>query len=74
MIEMEWVLKFTVIWLSIDILIFATSWYAITIIKPRWPNWWKQVIVDVEPEFNNLWKQEARELQSLHELFELERN
>ena len=74
MIEMEWVLKFTVIWLSIDILIFATSWYAITVIRPRWPNWWKQVIVDVEPEFNNFWKQEARELQSLHELFELERN
>ena len=70
---MDWLLKFTVIWLSIDILIFASSWYAVTVIKPRWPNWWKRVVVDVDPEFNTFWKQENREFHALRSLFEIEK-
>ena len=48
---MDWLLKFTVIWLSLDILIIATAWYAVNILKPRFPRWWKRVIVDDEPGF-----------------------
>ena len=47
---MTWWLKFTVIWLSIDVLIMIIVWYASTILKPRFPEWWRQVIVDDEPD------------------------
>jgi len=45
-------LQLIVIWLSIDILIIATGWYAVTTIKPYFPNWWKRTIADVEPHAN----------------------
>ncbi len=51
---MDWFLKFLVIWLSFDILTIATVWYAVKVIKPRCPNWWKQVIVDIEPQSESL--------------------
>ncbi len=54
---MDWVLKFAVLWLSIDIIIFASSWYAITVIKPRSPDWWRRVIVDIDPEANDILNQ-----------------
>lgn len=47
---MDWLLKLGVIWFSFDILVIATAWYAVSVIKPRCPNWWKQVIVDSEPK------------------------
>ncbi|MFN8455785.1 MAG: hypothetical protein U0401_14155 [Anaerolineae bacterium] len=47
---MDWFLKFLVIWLSFDILTLATAWYAVNVIKPRCPTWWKQVIADAEPK------------------------
>jgi hypothetical protein len=50
--KMEWLLRLVVLWLSLDIVLVATAWYAITTIKPRWPNWWEQAVVGVEPEFN----------------------
>lgn len=43
---LDWLLDFSVVWLSIDIIIMATGWYLATTIKPRYPNWWKRVIVD----------------------------
>lgn len=49
---MSWLLQLIIIWLSIDILIIATGWYAVTTIKPYFPNWWKRTIADVEPDAN----------------------
>jgi hypothetical protein len=46
---MELLLRLTVAWLSISIVVISTCWYAVTIIKPRFPNWWKQVVVDDDP-------------------------
>ena len=48
---MDWLLKFMAIWLSLDILIVATAWYGIATIKPLYPNWWRRVIADDDPEF-----------------------
>ena len=48
-VVMNWLVKLVVIWMSIDILMLATSWYGVTVIKPRYPDWWKRVIVDHEP-------------------------
>ena len=54
---MEYLLKVVVIWLSIDILIIATGWYAATVIKPNFPNWWRRVVVDDdEQESTDAWK------------------
>lgn len=47
---MSWLLQLTIIWLSIDILVIATGWYAMTTIKPYFPDWWKRTIADVEPD------------------------
>ena len=47
---MDWLLKFIVIWLSLDILIIATAWYGLTTIQPLCPNWWRRVIADDYPE------------------------
>lgn len=37
--------KFLVLWLAIDVVILSTSWYAITVIRPRFPAWWERNIV-----------------------------
>ena len=47
---MFWLLQLIVIWLTIDILVITTGWYAVTTIKPYFPNWWKRTIADIEPE------------------------
>ncbi|MFQ5612725.1 MAG: hypothetical protein ACE5H9_11395 [Anaerolineae bacterium] len=39
-------LKILVIWFAINVVILATSWYATTVIKPRFPEWWKRNIID----------------------------
>ncbi len=39
-----------IIWLTLDALIIAGIWYGITVVKTRHPQWWKQVIVDDEPD------------------------
>ena len=49
---MDWLFKITMIWLSLDVIIFATCWYGVVVIKPRWPGWWKQVVADIDPESN----------------------
>lgn len=43
-------LNIIILWLSLDIIILATAWYLVTTIKPRYPNWWRQMIVDDEPD------------------------
>lgn len=47
--DMNWWVKLGVIYLSLDVFIIATAWYAATVIKERWPGWWKRVVVDDEP-------------------------
>lgn len=46
---MDWLFKFVMIWLSIDIFIIATDRYAAVVIKTLWPNWWRRVVVDDYP-------------------------
>ena len=48
MIDIEMLLKLAIIWLCIDTIIIATGWYLIAAIRPRFPNWWRRVIVDVD--------------------------
>ncbi len=48
-ITIEMFLKLGIIWLCLDAVIIATSWYLITAIGPRFPNWWRRVIVDEDP-------------------------
>lgn len=47
---MSWLWQLVLIWLSIDILIIATGWYAVSTIKPHFPDWWKRTIADIEPD------------------------
>jgi len=47
---MNWLLKAAIIWLSIDVITLATYWYAAAEIRPRFPDWWRRVIVDEEWE------------------------
>ncbi len=47
---MDGLLKFLIIWFSIDVVVIATGYYAANVIKPRFPDWWRRVIADAEPE------------------------
>lgn len=43
---MDWLIKLFVIWFCFDVLIIATGWYGITVIKIHFPHWWRQVVAD----------------------------
>jgi hypothetical protein len=47
---MIWWVKLAVIWLSIDLVIITIGWYALAVIKPRHPEWWRRVIADYDPQ------------------------
>jgi hypothetical protein len=47
---MNWLLNFLIIWVSIDIVVIATDWYAESVIRTQFPNWWKRVICDDLPD------------------------
>jgi len=47
---MDWLFKFIIIWLSLDIVIIATGWYFVYTIRPVFPDWWRRVIVDETTE------------------------
>jgi hypothetical protein len=49
-------LDFIIIWLILDVLIMAGVWVAVNTIKPRYPELWKRVIVDNEPEYREFYK------------------
>ncbi len=51
-ITMELIIKIATIWVSSSVVIIATGWYARTIIKILWPNWWEREIVGYIPEFD----------------------
>lgn len=45
---MNW-LKLLIIWVSTDVVAIATYWYATSVIKVQFPNWWERVICDDYP-------------------------
>ena len=47
---MNSLLDFLVIWLAISLFIIGTSWYVTVVIPPRFPHWWRQVVVDIDPD------------------------
>ena len=51
---MDWLLKFLIIWFSIDVVVIATGWYVENAIRVQFPNWWREVIcgdgLKIEPE------------------------
>ena len=46
---MDWLLYLVISWFAVSIVIIATGWYAARVIPLFWPDWWRQVVVDVEP-------------------------
>jgi hypothetical protein len=55
---MDGLLKFLIIWFSIDVVVIATGYYAANVIKPYFPDWWSAVICgdgsEIEPEFGTV--------------------
>jgi hypothetical protein len=49
---MVWFLKLLVVWLSFDVVVIASGLYLVRAIKPKFPNWWRQVVVDDRPTSN----------------------
>jgi hypothetical protein len=50
---MMWLLQLLIIWLSIDIVIFATYWYMVNTIKPLCSDWWSQnIALEVDPSLD----------------------
>jgi hypothetical protein len=47
---LEWLLMFAIIWLCLSVIIIATGWYMAESLQSFFPNWWKRVIADDEPE------------------------
>ena len=42
-------LDIATIWFSLSIVVIATGWYASVTLPVYYPDWWRRVIVDVEP-------------------------
>jgi hypothetical protein len=42
-------LKLLVVWLSFDVVVIASGLYLVRAIKPKFPNWWRQVVADDRP-------------------------
>jgi hypothetical protein len=47
---MDWLIKVVVVWLSFDIVLLSTCWYASLIIKQFWPEWWQRRVITIDPE------------------------
>ena len=47
---MDWLLKLAAVWFCADVVVIATGWYLVKVIKPYFPGWWKQTVVDDGPE------------------------
>ena len=48
-VQMDWVLNLMKLWFGVSSLIIATGWYAALVVPQFWPDWWKRVVVDVDP-------------------------
>jgi hypothetical protein len=49
MAGLDWLFKLGILWICLSVVIIATMWYLITVIKPHCPDWWRRVIADEEP-------------------------
>ena len=49
-------LELIIIWLILDVFILAGAWLTINTIKPRYPEFWKRIIVDDEPDTIDFYK------------------
>ena len=47
---MDWLVQLMILWLAVSLLVGATGWYANSLIPRLWPSWWREVVVDIEPE------------------------
>lgn len=52
-------LKLLVIYFSFSAVAMATAWYLATIVPRLAPVWWRQVVVDEDPEFK-AWREFRR--------------
>lgn len=43
---MDWFSKLFVIWLVIDLVVIATAWYLNQAIRPKFPDWWREIVAD----------------------------
>jgi hypothetical protein len=46
----EWFFQIIIVWFGVSIAVIATGWYLAAVIPAFWPEWWKQVVVDIEPD------------------------
>lgn len=51
----NWLFKLAIVWAGLSTMIMATCWYLVTTIKPLCPDWWRRVVVDIEPEAHGVW-------------------
>ena len=49
---MHWLLDLTILWFGLSLVIITTGWYAATVIPQFWPEWWRQVVVDIEADYH----------------------
>lgn len=49
---MSWLIEFTALWIASGAIILLGGWYAAEKISARWPNWWRQYIVDDDPSYS----------------------
>ena len=45
----ELLYKLGILWICLNVIIIATLWYFVAVIKPHYPDWWQRVIVDQDP-------------------------
>ena len=50
-INMIWLLEFATLWILSGTIILLASWYASEQISRRWPDWWRQYVVDDDPSY-----------------------
>jgi hypothetical protein len=48
---MHWLLDVAILWFSLSVVVIATGWYAAVVIPVFWPEWWRRVVVDTEPDY-----------------------
>ena len=49
---MSWLIEFTALWIASGAIILLGGGYAAEKISARWPNWWRQYIVDDDPSYS----------------------
>ncbi|MBN1220860.1 MAG: hypothetical protein JXM69_18200 [Anaerolineae bacterium] len=46
---LEWLFKVFIVWLCVDLVVIVVGLFLKIVIKPRYPNWWRQVMADYDP-------------------------